>query len=177
MKLKDFLFSTKYGSILYHFKYYFGHKLPFSKYWWEYNFPYYHWWSVRKYFKRPKAHLYIGKPMWFFGFPLSQYLNPIIDVRLHGLMWKDKWNSPRHECDPYFSIMLFEKWHFLWTFNWMDKKDEYDNTRSMATWEAVLDILYYNKDIEWCKKRHVWLSKDYRITIDKNLTDYGKGSI
>ena len=173
MTLKEKLFSKKYGSLYYRLSSFFKCKIPFiSKLWNEYHNPWYHWWKVRKIFKRPKCHFYKGKITWFFGFPCrSNYLNSIVDIRFSSLGWKDKYSSPRHEWDPYISIVFFRKWQLLWIFNWVDKNDEYSNTRSMATWEAILDHLYYKKSIDWCKRNHVWgtFTKDERITIDNNL--------
>lgn len=175
MKIKKFLFSKEYGSLYYKLSCFFKFKMPFvSKLWNEYHNPLYHWWKGRKYFKRPKAHLHIGNVEWFFGFPCRKdYLNPIIDFRMSGLGWKDKWNTPRHEWDPYISITLFRKWQILWMFNWVNKNDKNSATRSMATWEALLDHIYYKKSILTCIKYHSWnscLGKDAeKITIESNL--------
>lgn len=175
MTLKEKLFSKKYGSLYSRLLYFFKHKIPFvSKLWNQYHNPWYYWWKARKYFKRPKAHFHIGKIEWFFGFPCRKdYLNSIIDFRMSGLGWKDKWNSPRHEWDPYIAITFFRKWWIIWVFNWIDKNDKYSHTRSMATWEALLDFIYYKKSISKCIKHHIWNScpdKDAeKITIESNL--------
>lgn len=172
MILKEKLFSKKYGSLYYRLSYFFKRKIPFiSRLWNEYHNPWYHWWKTRKYFKKPNAHFYKGKVRWFFGFPIKdKYLNPIIDIRFNALGWKSKYDSPRHEWDPYISIVFFRKWQLLWIFNWIDKEDKYSNTRSMATWEAMLDYLYYNKSLEYCRKNHIWGTLDGGvINIDSNI--------
>ena len=174
MNWKEYLFSNKYGSLRYKIRYFLNYKLPFTKSWNKYHNPWYYWWKVRKVFKRPKAHFYYGKMTWFFGFPCRKdYLNSILDIRFSSLGWKTKYDSYRHEWDPYISIVFFRKWQLLWIFNWIDNNDDFSHTRSMATWEAILDYLHDNFSIEECIKRHIWTgskySKDYEITILPNL--------
>ena len=171
MTIKDFLFSKKYNSLPYRVNYFFKYKIPFSNGWNEYHNPLYIWWKVRKYFKRPKAHFHFGKPEWFFGFPIREdYINPVIDIRFSSLGWKSKYNSPRHEWDPYISITFFRKYRLLWLFNFITENNSEESTRSMATWEAILDYLYFDKSLEWVRNNHVWLNNDKsEITINKNL--------
>ena len=172
MNLKKFLFTKKYGSLYYRLSYFFKHKIPFTKAWNEYHNPFIHWWKARAYFKRPKSHFHIGKIVWFFGFPIRKdYLNSIIDIRLSSLGWKNKYTEYRHEWDPYISIVFFRKWQLLWVFNWENKSDKNSNTRSMATWEALLDFIYTKKNIQQCIKSHIWsnLQTNEDITIEPNL--------
>lgn len=169
MTIKEFLFSNKYGSLRYKVIRFFKHKLPFTKTWNEYHNPWYHWWLARKYFKRPKAHFHCGKMIWFFGFPCRRdYLNPIIDFRMSSLGWKNKFYDYRHEWDPYISVVFFRKWQLLWIFNWVNKNDHSSHIRSMATWEAILDHVFENKDVDWCVKHHIWSSDfgDINVKID-----------
>lgn len=148
--------------------------------WNEYRNPFYHYWKVRKLFKRPKCHFKRGKNIWFFGLCINKkYYNPILSIKLHGLGWKTKWDEYRHEWDPYIQIRLFRKWDLIWIFNWVDKNDEYSSTRSMATWEAILGYLYDQKDLKKCIDNNQWLSggdRDNAITITPydNLTKLGK---
>lgn len=145
------------------------------KLWNEYHNPFYYWWKARKYFKRPKIHFIFDKDLWFFGMPARRdYYNPIIDINTSSLGWKWKYDEVRHEWDPYFQIVLFRKWHLLWVINWVDKKDKDSVTRSMATWEALLDYLYNNKTIEECISNHRWIANwgddnEYEITVEKNV--------
>lgn len=174
MTIKEFLFSNKYGSLRYKVIRFFKHKLPFTRTWNEYHNPWYHWWKAREYFKRPKAHFYCGNMTWFFGFPCREdYLNSILDIRFSSLGWKTKYDSYRHEWDPYISIVFFRKWQLLWVFNWVNENDDFSHTRSMATWEAILDYLHNNFSIEDCIKRHTWEGnkhgKEYEITILPNV--------
>ena len=72
---------------------------------------------------------------------LEKNINPIIDIRSSSLGWKSKYDSPRHEWDPYFAITFFRKYRIMWMWNYITN-DSNDNVRSMATWEALLDYLY-----------------------------------
>ena len=174
MTIKEFLFSNKYGSLKYKVVRLFRHKLPFTKTWNMYHNPLYYWWKARKYFKRPKAHFHCGNIVWFFGFPCRKdYLNPVIDFRMSSLGWKYKWDTCRHEWDPYISILFFRRWQLLWVFNWVKKEDEFGHIRSMATWEAILDYVHNKFTIEKCIKRHTWEGskhgEEYEITILPNI--------
>lgn len=179
MNLKEYLFSKKYRSLRYRVSYFFHSKIPFiSPGWNEYRNPWYHWWKAREYFKRPKAHFLFRKRFWTFGLPIRRdYYNPVIDIGFHALGWKDKWDSPRHEWDPMICITFFRTWHLLWIFNWAVKEEKNSFTRSMATWEAILDYSRYNKSIDQVVDNHVWSyeengEKKY-ITIIPNMTRKG----
>ena len=147
------------------------------KLWNEYHNPFYIWWKVRKIFKRPKCHVYIGKKTWFFGLAiLDCYYNPIISIKFRALGWKWKYDDVRHEWDPYIQIRLFRKWDIIFIFNWVDESDSDSSTRNMATWEAILDYLYNNKTIEECIKRHTWGARigqkdSHEITILDNIKE------
>lgn len=121
MNFKEFMFSKKYGSLRYKLSYFFHSKIPFiSKGWNEYNNPWYVWWKCRKYFKKPKWRLFnCGKIEWFFGLPCRHdYYNRILDIKFSSLGWKDKYNSPRHEWDPYINIVFLRKWQIFWIFTY-----------------------------------------------------------
>lgn len=177
MYFKEYLFGRKYGSLRYRVSYFFHSKIPFISPGWN-EYPWYHWWEVREYFKRPKAHFLFRKKFWTFGLPARRdYYNPVIDIGFHALGWKDKWDSPRHEWDPMICITFFRTWHLLWIFNWAVKEEKNSITKSMATWEAILDYSYYNKTIDQAIDNHVWSyeedgEKKY-ITIISNMTKKG----
>lgn len=176
MTAKDFLFSKEYNSLYYRIRRFFKYKVPFiSPGWYEWHFPYQHWWKARKVFKRPKAHFIFRKEkIWFFGLPIcDHYYNKIIDIRMSALGYKWKFDSPRHEWDPYISILLFKKYHLLWLFNWVNPKDSDTHTSSMATWEAILDYLYNSVPQEKLVGHHKWRSgvdeNAHDITIKNNM--------
>lgn len=158
------------NKLCYKIGYFFKAKIPFiSPLWYEYHFPYQHWWKARKVFKRPKIHFtFSKKKRWFFGLPVcDSYYNRFIDIRMSALGWKTKFSSFRHEWDPYISILLFKKYHFLWIFNWVDPEDKDSYTESEATWEAILEYDYAIGDI--LADRHIWKSQERNITIKGNL--------
>lgn len=177
MTIKEFLFNkNKYNSLPYRIRYFFKYRIPFvSPGWYKWHFPYYHWWKARKIFKRPKAHFtFSKKKIWFYGMPICEsYYNRVIDIRMSALGWKTKWSSYRHEWDPYISIILFNKYHFLWIFNWADSTNRDTRTSSMATWEAILDYLYHKVPVEKLIDKHTWLSgieeDSHYITIERNM--------
>lgn len=92
---------------------------------------------------------------------------------MSALGYKWKYDSPRHEWDPYISIIIFNKYHLLWLFNWIDQSDSNSNTYSMATWEAILDYLYNKIPEERLVNHHMWktgIGEDAEnITIEGNM--------
>ena len=96
-----------------------------------------------------------------------------LDFHLSALGWKDKFDSPRHEWDPYIAITFLRKWQLCWWFTYIKKGDKDSQTRNLATWEAMLDYLYYGRSIDYCRNNHIWRSgvgKDcHRIYINDNL--------
>jgi hypothetical protein len=85
-----------------------------------------------------------------------------ISFRFNGLGWKDKYDSPRFEWSPTFSIYFF-KWQFvMW---WLSPEE--DNDRY---WEMVLWYLYYS-DENIKKAEETWGWVDYKtkeITWNNN---------
>lgn len=161
-----------------------------NKFWHEYHNPYYYWWKVRKFWKIPKIHLaYRGKVTWFFGLPADlEYYNKYFDVKLSGLGKKDKEGSPRHEWDPYLCFTFFRKWQVIFTLNFVPyfTKNAFEyQTISMITWECILEMTEYNKNIsDACHDGGFWSTyhscDDHNYTIPpthlnvlRNLTKYG----
>ena len=131
------------------------------------------WWKCRKYFKFPSIKIHIGKLTWFFGFPIrTDYLNKFVDFRISALGWKDKYNSPRHEWDPYISIVLFRRWQLLILFGYWGKTN--DGVKDLATWEAMLDYLYYNIPIDKLIDRHTWgsINRDKEVITIKEFVKW-----
>lgn len=93
--------------------------------------------KIKKYFKPLKPQFYIGKT-WGGG-------SKILDIICWDLCWKSKWDSPRHEWDPYFKIVLFNMWEFRITWSYIN--DAGDN-ESMEYWESALNWLYFKKDLQ-----------------------------
>lgn len=124
------------------------------------------WWKARKYFKFPKPRIKFFYRNWV--------INKILEVDIHDIYWKDKWNSPRHEVSPKIYFCLFNKIGFEITFpieyiNEFGEKENYD----MEYWEYLLDYLYYSKSL----KVQSWWTRDSEIyTITKHFGKSEDGS-
>ena len=66
----------------------------------------------------------------------------ILSVNAFDLMWKDKWNTPRHEYNPRIEISLFNYFHWRIDFTLGD-----DSMDDMVYWESALNWLYYKKPL------------------------------
>lgn len=117
------------------------------------------WWKAHKYFKFPKPRIRFFYRNWT--------INQILEIDIHDVYWKDKWNSPRHEISPRIYFCLFDRIGFTITFpieyiNEFGEKENYD----MEYWEYLLDYLYYSKSL----KVQSWWSRDSEIyTITKRF--------
>ncbi len=128
------------------------------------------WWKARKYFKRPKALIhFFSNPIYNCPYASLKNIANIVDIDICDVRWKDKYNSPRHECSPYIWVCFFKRfgfsvnWH-IWYYDEFNTKCNGD----MYYWEYLLDYLYYKKSLK--KSYSVWttISKIY-----KEITDYG----
>lgn len=125
------------------------------------------WWKARKYFKRPKIHCYIGTPRFTCPYATYSRIGKILDIYSADIMWKDKWNSPRHERSPYVWICLFNKICFTITFH-IYYRDEFGEKKAgdMEYWEYLLEWLYYrNKKTLRCYSAWTGDSRLYRTRI------------
>ena len=91
-------------------------------------------------------------------FMFANHYGKLFSIIIRDVQWKDKWDTPRHEENPFISIALFNKFFFNWSWglpedveeHWIDI-DDY--------WEQGLWWLYYcDKDIN--KARETWPWKD-----------------
>ena len=153
----------------------FKYDAPFTGLWNEYHNPFYIWWKCKKWFNVPYIHFYCGKVTWFFGMPISKdKYNKIFDFRMSSLGWKWKYKHVEHEWDPYIVFTFFRKWQIMWVFNYVHKNDELSFTRNIATWEAMLDMIYNDKSLNYVVKAHQWGTQDNQIIdIKNNLTWHG----
>lgn len=89
--------------------------------------------KIKKYFKPIKP-----KFQWTFRRANDA---KIFLLEAYDLMWKDKYNSPRHEFNPRIFISLFNYVHLCihWTLG--------DSMDDMVYWEAALNWLYYEKNL------------------------------
>lgn len=115
------------------------------------------WWKARRYFKRPKCKIsFFTNPIYNCPYINLSNIANIIDIMSCDVMWKDKYNSPRHEVSPYIYVCLFKRFGF--SLNWhIYYRDEFDKKQVGDTyyWEYLLDYLYYRKSL---KEYSVWTS-------------------
>lgn len=103
-------------------------------FYWENPFKTYN--KIKKYFKSLTPKIKIG-----FG---KRNKAKILEIYSYDLMWKDKYNSPRHEYNPRILISLFNYIHIYIFFN-ID-----DSFNDMLYWEAALYWLYYKESLQKC---------------------------
>ena len=113
------------------------------------NNPFKTWWKARKYFKRPSVKFYFGLLKYNVPYANRDYIGKIIDISIQDVMWKDKYNSPRHERNPYVWICLFRLFRFeIGTrINDITETGKVED-RSTFYWEYLLDYLYYSKSLK-----------------------------
>jgi hypothetical protein len=129
------------------------------------------WWKARKYFKLPKISFHP-----FFNIhhncPYISYKNvgKILGVDFHDISWKDKWNSPRHEMNPYIWICLFRRFGFSINFD-IYYRNEFGELESGDTyyWEYLLEWLYYKEK----KTLRCYSAWQYDSRLYRNRIKYG----
>ncbi len=109
--------------------------------------PFKTWWRAKKYFKFPDITINFGWHPYHYPYATSYWRGKILDINIHDLYWKDKFNSPRHERNPLIYICLFSRIS-LWIvfgkhyYNEFGKKQD----GSLEYWEYILKHLYYAKN-------------------------------
>jgi hypothetical protein len=66
----------------------------------------------------------------------------ILAINSFDVVWKDKYDSPRHEFNPRIEISLFNYFHWRIDFTLGD-----DSMDDMVYWETALYWLYYDKTL------------------------------
>lgn len=101
------------------------------------------------------------------------YIGKIIDIDIHDVSWKDKWDFPRHEDNPFIYVCLFGSIGFRVTFyqSYIDPDCTQRNC-SMEYWEYMLDYLYYNKSLkkslsQWVYDSKLWEEVNYKTEEHK----------
>lgn len=104
--------------------------------------PFKTWWKARKYFKIPKLRFSAFSD----SYRSYKHGGRILEIDCLDVMWKDKFNSPRHERSPHISILLFRKFGIRIDF-YIDYYDEFREKQNgdMEYWEYLLEWLYYKK--------------------------------
>lgn len=104
-------------------------------------------------------------------FMFCNHHGKIFSIIVQDLCWKDKYNTPRHEENPFVSIALFNKYFFNWTWklpphlnnHWIDN-DDY--------WEQAMWYLYYSdKNIKKAKETWPYSIDEVSSWKDKFLTN------
>ena len=138
--------------------------------------PFKTWWKARKYFKFPKWKFKFHLVKTYAGYPYAtwRWLGKILDIDIHDVYWKDKYNTPRHERNPLIYICLFRKFGFTATPR-VYYCDEFGKKRNgdMEYWEYLIQYLYYNEN-KSLKCYSIWttdsdLYKSYDENKDKNV--------
>lgn len=117
------------------------------------------WWKARKYFKFPKIRIATSTSKWSFPYASKWWQGKLLDINIHDVYWKDKYDSPRHERNPLIYICLFSKYS-LWIQFTMTYKNEFgeDTDGSMYYWEYLLEWLYY-QDKKTLQCYSSWISE------------------
>ena len=114
--------------------------------------------SIKGVFIKPKCYFRLTKDSAPFMF--CSHYGKLISITIRDLEWKDKYNTPRHEENPFVSIALFNKFFFNWEWklpkeveeHWIDN-DDY--------WEQILWWFYYcDKDINKAKETWPWTGEN-----------------
>lgn len=116
--------------------------------------------GLRGVFKFPYIKVYFGK---------RRYFHKTFHFRKHGVLWKDKFKSPRLEYPPQITLQLYK-----WTIEAVLLSPKGVNEDDY--WEQVLWYLYYYEeygsdkpDIKLAEEKWPWTSMGTEIsTWDKN---------
>lgn len=115
----------------------------------EYGNPFFYIKNCPIWLKKPKFKWYIGKYIPKYG----DYANSIIGFWYDGLGWKDKYDSPRFEWNPYILLKIFK-----WCIRLDIVSPNNINNDEDIYWETLLDAIEYNKDFKTCIKENTWFS-------------------
>ena len=131
------------------------------------------WWKARKYFKFPNIAIHFSNNKYSFPYASRFWQGKLLDINIHDVYWKDKYDSPRHERNPLIYMCLFSRWSLWIVFHktfineFGDKTDE-----SMHYWEYLLDYLYYSKSL---KLSSYWVT-DSKVAQVKEFGNAEDGS-
>ena len=133
--------------------------------------PFKTWWKARKYFKFSSISISLSNDKYRFPYASKFWQGKLLDINIHDVYWKDKWNSPRHERNPLIYICLFGRFAIWVVFHkkWINEFGEKEDY-SMHYWEYMLNYLYYSKSL---KLSSFWTtdSKVVQITEFGNAED------
>lgn len=128
------------------------------KFWDSYSNPLRTIWKCRKWFKMPKIKWYFYK-----YYKWKNDDTPFIYFESYDVMWKDKFDTPRHEHDPFIKVIFFRLFCVEVKFTY---DDIYCNDN---TWEQMLWVLYYcGGDIKKAYKTWPWYNSETKNTTWDN---------
>lgn len=138
--------------------------------WWnwknEENWPlaYINKFCKKGYFHKPTRKIYIGS---LYELPCTYSLcrqRWWVQINVSNIWWKDKFNTPRFECNPYFTITFFKKWciSIYWTYpEFLKEKYPNEKFNEDGFWEQALWTYFYsNGDLEKAIKTWPWKNMD-----------------
>ena len=107
------------------------------------------WKKAKKYFKKPKVKIsFFSNPVFNCPFIWLENISKILDIESNDVMWKEKYDSPRHERSPYIWVCFFKRFGF--SINWhIYYKNEFgeDENGDMFYWEYLLSFTHFNKPL------------------------------
>lgn len=129
--------------------------------------PFSTWWKAKKFFKIPKTKVYIqvrklfpkkihtqfgdyvDKGMEFCPYANINVCGKILDIFIHDVIWKDKWDTPRHERNPIIWICLFRSFSItiMPVIEYLGELGTKENG-DIYYWEFLLTYLYYQHDLK-----------------------------
>lgn len=113
----------------------------YFSFYWENPFKTYN--KIKKYFRPLKIK---------YQFNILEGREPkILSINTFDLIWKDKWNTPRHEFNPRIEISLFNYFH--WRIYFIPEGE--DSISDMVYWEAALYWIYYNEPLHIAIKNSI----------------------
>lgn len=144
--------------------------------------PFKTWWKARKYFKLPKIRIhkigklfhktvhtqygdYVDDGLSYCPYGCLDRLGSILSIYSSDIIWKDKWNTPRHERSPIIWLLLFKRIGFCITFSneYLGECGEVENGDTYY-WEFLLNYIYYKHDLKlallmsgpWTRSSKLW---------------------
>lgn len=127
----------------------------------------------KKYFKKPKLQI-----RFFYGKNKS-IKGKILDIYCNDILWKDKFNSPRYEESPYFTLYFFRRIgiELTWKIIYIDQECKLKDVSS-EYWEYLLNYIYYDRPLNdfdvWLTRSQIYQGNIYTPTPQISLNKRGQ---
>jgi hypothetical protein len=138
------------------------------------------WWKAREYFKRPKmSFMFFNDIYRCCPYASIKNVGKIIDIQIHDVGWKDKWDTPRHERSPYIWICFFKRFGISIGFHiYYHNEFGLIENGDMEYWEYLLKWLYYKeKKTLRCYSHWEMDSKVYRKCVKYGEAEDGSEDV